>query len=127
MKYFFLMILATTILSCKKQAVNDDSLVQYNITTVAGPDIGSVGQPMAFTVSYPYSNGCQGVDTFKEEPKGDIIVIKAFGHYDKNAICTQDAGIRSKTYPFTPPSKGTFILRFTSIDNTYVSHTITIN
>jgi hypothetical protein len=129
MKFLFAMLLALGSFACNKQSdeVESLSLVQYNFSNAVGPDSGLVGQPAIFTVSYPYSNGCQVVDTFKEETNGNTTSIKAFGHYDKNAMCTQDVGTRSKTYTFTPSSKGTFTLRFTNIDNTYISRTITIN
>jgi hypothetical protein len=123
---FALSVVANT--ACKKEvAVEDGSLVQYNMTSVTGANTTTVNEPVLLTVSYRYLNGCQVVDTFKQETTGNVLSIKAFGNFDKTALCTQDVGTRSKTYTFTSSSRGTFELRFTNIDNSFISHTITVN
>jgi hypothetical protein len=130
MKFALLLLFALSVVAntaCKKEAVEDGSLVQYNMTTVTGSNTAAVNQPVLLTVSYRYSNGCQVIDTFKQEAIGNVIFIKAFGHFDKSAFCTQDAGTKFKVYTFTSSSKGTFGLRFTNIDNSFISHTITVN
>jgi hypothetical protein len=128
MKSCFLYLSFLLFLSaCEKPAKEDDSLRQYNVLSVTGPSAAAVNQTVSLTVTYRYTNGCQVVDTFKQERSGHLITVRAYGHYDVAAVCTQDVGTRTKTFDFSSANAGTFELRFTNIDNSFVTHTVTVN
>lgn len=120
---FFIMILLTV--SCNKDPKTVD-MRQWQMTKVEGAITGAISQQIALTVSWPYSSGCDVLDKFEESRNGNIIIIKAYGHREEG-ICTMDAGIKTKIYNFVSTNTGTFELRFTNVDNSFISHTVTIN
>ncbi|HMK04771.1 MAG TPA: hypothetical protein VK489_11290 [Ferruginibacter sp.] len=79
------------------------------------------------TVHWFFTSGsCDVLDKFEETRLGNIITVKAYGHYS-GQVCTTDAGIKTKIYNFISATARIFELRFVNPDNTVVSYTININ
>lgn len=127
MRQLIISMLILFTVSCNK---NKDSIIidvrQWQMTKVVGASTGTINQQIALTVSWPYSSGCDVLDKFEESRNGNIIIVKAYGH-SEDGPCTMDAGYKTKIYNFVSTQTGTFELRFTNIDNSFISHTVTIN
>ena len=94
---------------------------------VEGAITGTVNQPLALTVYWPYTSGtCDFLDKFEETKQANIILIKAYGHRS-GGLCTDDAGVKTKIYNFVSTTAGTFELRFINKDNSFISHFVTVN
>ena len=126
MRQFILCFLFLAIISCSKNSNINTSLFQRDITKIEGDLTGIVNQPIPLTVYWPYISGCDVLDKFEETKEANIIFIKAYGHNNEGA-CTHDAGLKRKEYSFSSKVPGTFELRFIKIDNSYISHFITIS
>jgi len=127
MRHLFLCLLVVLAISCNKNNESPIILSTWPITKVEGPATGSINQPVALTVYWPYSSGsCDVLDKFSELRQGSFVTIKAFGH-SAGGVCTADAGIKTKIYHFVSASPGTFELRFRSSDSSFITHTVTIN
>jgi hypothetical protein len=126
MKQTIALLFCVSLFACKKENVDDPVYFQRMVTKVEGTFNGTISQPVDITVYWPYSNGCDVLEKFTKSQQGNIISIKAFG-YTKAGLCTQDAGIKTKMFSFKSAIPGVFELRFYNPDNSFVTHTITIN
>ena len=127
MRQLLICVIMLFTVSCKKNNdTNNINLSQRLMTKVAGTSTGTINQKIDLTVTWPYASGCDVLDKFEESRNGNIIIIKAYGHVEQT-VCTQEAGYKTKTYNFVSTTAGTFELRFTNSDNSYISHTVTIN
>jgi len=97
------------------------------VTKVDGATTGVINQAIPLTVYWFFTSGsCDILDKFEETRLGNIVTVKAYGHYS-GQVCTADAGIKTKIYNFISPTPGTFELRFVNPDNTVVTYTIIIS
>lgn len=126
MRHLMLFLLIALSVSCKKDVDSKIILYTWPLTKVEGPATGSVNQPVKLTVYWPYSSGsCDVLTNFAEVRQGSVISIKAFGH-STGAVCTADAGMKTKMYHFVSAWAGTFELRFRSSDSSTIVHSVTI-
>jgi hypothetical protein len=121
----FASLLVFSMTACKKEKLTNAQ--QHDVTSVTGPATGNVNTDVTFTVTYPYTNGCDYIGSFEESKNGNVVNIKAYSKpVAKDAVCTQDVGSRTVEYKFRSATAGTFELRFMKLDGSAVSHTITI-
>jgi hypothetical protein len=122
----FLSSLLLFILSaCKKE--KPTAAQQHEISSVSGPSTGNINTDIILTVTYPYINGCDYVAVFEESKTGNTVILKAISKtVPKNAVCTQDVGSRTIDYPFKSATAGVFELKFLKLDQSAITHTITI-
>lgn len=113
--------------SCEKDGEAQDPGLQHDMTEVTGPSGAAVWQGVAFAVDYFSSDGCRIVQRFREKRNGNVIIVRAYGTVDPNAVCTQDARTRTARFMYTPSATGTLEFRFTNRDGTYISKTLTVN
>jgi hypothetical protein len=125
MRPVLIILSALLTLSCKKNK-DIDNLKQWDMTNVEGATAGNTNQVISLTVSWPFRSGCDALDLFKETRQGNTVSIKAYGHTTAG-FCTDDAGIKTKTYGFKANVAGTYELRFINTDSSAIVHTITIH
>lgn len=112
--------------ACKKDTVVPSEKV-HEISSVSGPTTASVNTSITLTVTYPYSNGCDFIERFTESRSGNTVTLKAVTKpVRSDAVCTQDAGLRTIAYPFTASATGTYLLRFLKSDGSSIDHSITV-
>jgi hypothetical protein len=127
MKLFFIGFCILILFSCRKS--NDISGIDYTqwpISKVEGPIVANAKELIELKVYWPYSSGCDILDKFEIYKTGNIINIIAYGHTAAD-VCTQDAGLKTRTYNFSSTVPGVFELRFLNKDNSYITHIVTIN
>lgn len=123
---FFIGYFLLGLSSCKKDN-NLTGTKQHDVTSVSGPATGTVNTSVMLTIAYPYTNGCDYIGSFEESRSGTNVTIKALSKpVAKDAVCTQDVGMRTIDYQFTSSAAGTFVLQFLKTNDTSVNHTITI-
>lgn len=111
--------------ACKKE--KQTAAQQHDISSVSGPSTGTINTDIVVTVTYPYINGCDYVAGFEESKTGNTVILKAISKpVPKDAVCTQDAGSRTIDYKFKSAKAGVFELKFLKLDQSAITHTITI-
>ena len=111
--------------SCKKSS--SDTSVQWNMSRVVGDTTCKIDQTIFLTVDYPTSSSCDIFDRFENTTQDHYFSFKAFGHTETSKFCTEAAIEKSVEVKFTPVSAGSYELRFINKDDSYISHTITVN
>ena len=124
MKYLFFALLVLT--GCTKHQGNCISFVKAPVTRVDGPNTGFVNQDIDLTVSFVCNNGCGQFGNFEITSSGTTISIAVIAKYE-GCICTQVILTRQVQYRFRQSVPGTYTLKFYLPDNSYLTHTITIN
>lgn len=125
-KIFFSFSLILTFPSCNKN--HNGSCLSFTkapVTKIEGANSASVNQELVLTVSFQCFNGCGQFGNFDEVISGNTTTITVNAKYE-GCICTQDAPIRQITYKFKKSQQGTFDLKFLQTENTYLTHTITV-
>jgi len=113
------------LVSCKKSSL--DTSVQWNMNRVVGDTTCKIDQTIILTVYYPTSSSCDIFDRFENTTQDHYFSFKAFGHTETSKFCTEAAIEKSVEVKFTPVSAGSYELRYINKDNSYISHTITVN
>lgn len=119
-----LLVLATAFTACKKDSPEQD----YNhwpVIEINGVQQAAVADTVSLLVSWPYSSGCDVMDKFLTKKEGTLHTITALG-YTEDAICTQDAGIKTKEYLFVATSPGNYTLDFVNPDGSVITHPILV-
>jgi hypothetical protein len=111
--------------SCKKNS--SETSVQWNMNRVVGDTTCKIDQTIFLTVYYPTTSSCDIFDRFESTTQDHYFSFKAFGHTETSKFCSQIAIEKSVEVKFTPVSAGSYELRFINKDNSYISHTITVN
>lgn len=125
--FLTLCFLATVFVACEKDGDEYTKSSHHDITSVAGPATGTVNTAVTLTVTYPYINGCDYVEKFEEAKDGKTFTIKAMSKpILVNSVCTQDVGTRTIEYKFTPTASGVYELKFLKTNNTFVTHSVTV-
>jgi hypothetical protein len=94
---------------------------------VVGDTTCKIDQTIILTVYYPTSSSCDIFDRFEKTTQDHYFSFKAFGHTETSKFCTEAAIEKSVEVNVTPISAGLYELRFINKDNSYISHTITVN
>ncbi len=119
------LVIASLFISCKKNEPTGPNYVHWPVVEVNGAQQANIGQAVSLQVSWPYSSGCDIMDKFAIKKFGNSYQIKALGYYD-NVICTQDAGIKTRAYPFIESAAGNYELNFENPDGSVITHTILV-
>ncbi len=125
MNRFATLLVIIFLFACKKNTVIEVPGEQRLITKIEGSTRGAVGQPVILTLSWAYYNGCQALDKFVETTQGNTRSIWSYGS-PTPGVCTQDAGIKTKSYTFTAAMAGEYELRFYNLGLSFISHIFTI-
>ncbi len=120
----FLLMLVLTFMACKKDAPGPDYR-HWSVIEVDGAQQASIGETVSLLVSWPYSSGCDVMDKFLTKKEAMLFTITALG-YTEDAICTQDAGIKTKEYSFVATSAGSYTLEFLNPDGSVITHVILV-
>ena len=132
-KYIFPLLISLSVLSlfaCTKEVKKEveKEIIQHDMTAVTGPTSGAVNEGIPLTITYTSLNGCDSIDTFTKQTDANVVSVRAFSYrISPNTACTQVLSTRTKVFNFVSASKGTFELRFYKTDNTFFTHTVTIN
>ena len=110
--------------ACKKDSPDQD-YGHWPVVDVEGAQQAAVADTVRLLVSWPYSSGCDVMDKFQTKKEGTLHTITALG-YTEVAICTQDAGIKTKEYLFVATSAGNYTLDFVNPDGSVISHPILV-
>lgn len=111
--------------SCDKDDVEDSGFDKSVITNVEGPS-GTVGQEIILQVTLQGNNGCAVSGQLQESVEGNTRTIKGKVIY-QGEVCHQALVSIVKNYTFKASTAGTYELKFLKIDNTFITHTITVN
>jgi len=113
--------------SCDKQP-DDGSCVSYAkapVTKIEGVTTTLANQDVTLTISFGCFNGCGQFGNFEETIVGNITTIKVNAKYE-GCVCTQEAPIRVTSYNFKKTQTGTYELKFSRGENSYLTHTIVV-
>ena len=111
--------------SCKKSS--SEPSVQWNMNRVEGDTTCKIDQTIILTVYYPTSSSCDIFDRFENTTQDHYFSFKAYGHTETSKFCTEAAIEKSVEVKFIPISAGSYELMFINPDNSYLTHTITVN
>jgi hypothetical protein len=119
----------SVLFACEKENKEvEKEIIQHDMTAVTGPASGAVNEGVPLSVTYTSLNGCDSIDTFTQVPAANTVSVRAFSYaLSPNTVCTQALSTRTKVFNFVSSSKGTFELRFYKTDNSFFTHTLTIN
>jgi hypothetical protein len=99
---------------------------QAPAVSVEGPVTGRVNEVVPLSVSFGVSSGCGQFNQFVVESlAGTTHTVQVRARY-AGCICTQVAPILQATYPFQANQPGVYTVRFRKADNSFVTHTVTI-
>ena len=115
------------LVSCTKSSSEHYTSVQWNMNRVEGDTTCKIDQTIILTVYYPTSSSCDIFDRFENTTQDHFFSYKAYGHTETSKFCTEAAIEKSVEVKFTPVSAGSYELRFINKDNSYISHSITVN
>lgn len=113
------------LISCDKNELSHSGFDNSVITKVEGPASGSVGQEIDLEITLQGYNGCAVAGQLQESIYGNTRVIKGKVIYEGEA-CHQALVSVVKSYMFKTSSAGTYELKFLKVDNTFITHTITV-
>lgn len=112
----FVIILSSCL---KKETDNCVSYSEAPITEVTGSETGFINQPVNLTVSFGCFNGCGNFGRLETSQSNDTTIIKVIAKYS-GCICTQDAPIRQTNYAFQSATAGTYFLKFSKLDGSFI-------
>ena len=115
------------LVSCTKSSSEHYTSVQWNMNRVEGDTTCKIDQTIILTVYYPTSSSCDIFDRFENTTQDHYFSYKAYGHTETSKFCTEAAIEKSVKVKFIPISAGSYELRFINKDNSYFTHTITVN
>ncbi len=119
----FLLVFA----SCLKGFDEGDcfSFAYAKIEEVTGPQSGTVGQNLQFSVDFTVVNGCGKFEKFEEIKSADTTYIRLIAKYE-GCVCTQELKHLDTTYNFRPEKAGNLYLRFVQSETEYAERIITV-
>ena len=115
-----------SLISCDKNKVAHPGFDNSVITKVEGPVSVAVGQEIDLQVTLQGYNGCAVSGQLQENIYGNTHIIKGKVIYEGDA-CFQALVSIVKTYKFKGSANGTYELKFLKVDNTFITHTITVD
>lgn len=99
---------------------------QASAVSIEGPATGRVNEIVPLAVSFQVSSGCGRFSQFiVESVAGTTHTVQVQARY-AGCICTQVAPTLQATYPFQATQAGVYAVRFRQADNSFVTHTVTI-
>jgi hypothetical protein len=126
MKLIYTSFLIFFLFSCSSNDP-DDSCIAYKTASIETviPNLAVANSPNAFDVSFRVTNGCGSFFSFQENTTGNITIIQVVAKYD-GCFCTQDAPLLESIYVFNQTTPGTYTLKFTKGDTTFITKTVVI-
>ncbi|MFI5221849.1 MAG: hypothetical protein ACHQK8_05960 [Bacteroidia bacterium] len=124
----FTVTFALFLFSCKNNPDNNNcsSNPLAPVTKVDGSKIGTASQPMPFIVYFPGNSGCAQSGVLTESVSGNTRTISVNVKY-VGCVCTAIASVMQINYTFTPVAAGTYYLKFTQDNNTFLIDTLAVN
>jgi hypothetical protein len=124
--FFVFLIALTAAFSCSTDDAEEycSSTIVSNITEVTGAETTTVGVPITFKVKFNTLNDCAQGYRFIETtayPKE----ISAAVFYE-GCSCTPTTSAMIRDYVFKSSATGTFELKFLSVNNTFITKTVTV-
>lgn len=115
---------AVQIVSAK---VKEECLTYRQAPTISveGPSTGRVDEAVPLTVSFGAINGCGQFSRFIETGSGTTRTVHVQARY-AGCICTQVAPTLQTTYTFKAAQPGVYEIKFWKADNSFLTHTITV-
>lgn len=99
---------------------------QAPAVSVTGPATGRVNDVVPLVVSFGVSSGCGQFNQFVvENVAGTTHTVQVRARY-AGCICTQVAPVLQATYPFQANQPGIYTIKFRQGDNSFVTHTVTV-
>lgn len=93
--------------------------------SVQGPATGRVDEAVPLTVSFGASNGCGQFSRFIETGSGTTRTVQVQARY-VGCICTEIAPMLQTTYTFKAAQPGVYEIKFWKADNSFLTHTVTV-
>lgn len=131
MKCIYTLLLAITVslVSCEKKESASLDKKYCAITKVVGPSSTTVGNEISLDIELYVNNGCAYFSGFDEEVSNTTREIRAIqrDNSSENILCHQ-ALVKSETvYKFKATSRGKYLLKFLSADNSIITHELIVN
>lgn len=122
-----LTLIGLIFLSCTKEeeVVSPMHHNPAQVVQVEAPETGSVGETVTITVFFMVNNGCGEFGSFEATTSGNTVIIKVYPHY-REGFCTQALETRQVTYTLKPEKAGTYLLKFWSGEDQYISKSIVV-
>ena len=131
MKAIYALLLAITLLNVSCEKMESASLDEKYcaITKVVGPSSTTLGNEVSLEVEIYLNNGCSSFSGFREELIDKTNEIRAVqqNKNSENVMCHQALVESKNTYKFKATSRGKYLLKFISVDNSIITHELTVN
>ena len=128
MRPFLLSLLMTALLfSCAKETASEQNQVDLHLASSTMPSSAKQGQVMQVQVRYSIPNPCYRFSHFDIRESGSrTYEIRAKAEASGQAVCPQVIVRLDTTVSITPPSAGTYVLRFLRKDEVMKEETVVV-
>lgn len=123
---FAILLLGISASGCKKDSDSNNEIIgTAPIIAVEAPSSALVNQPIVFSLTVAYPDGCTSFSKFNETLTNKIKTVTVETTRPAESNCTMAIVNETKVYTFTPTEKGTYTFKFKNNDS-WIEKVVTV-